>query len=134
VVPLLVGQPTTAALQGLYSADPDLLVWWATELECSSALARLERENTLSQQNTNKAFERLDALKGVWTEVQPSEKVRVIARRLLRTHPLRSADAQQLAAAIIASEGQSGVLLFVTLDARLIAAAHREGLAVVDVD
>ena len=53
--------------------------------------------------------------------------VRTIARRLLRVHPLRSADALQLAAAVVCAEGECGMLPFVCLDARLIDAARRRG-------
>jgi predicted nucleic acid-binding protein len=46
-------------------------------------------------------------------------------------HPLRSADALQLAAALIAAEDHPGSLPFVTLDDRLALAAEREGFTVV---
>ncbi len=52
------------------------------------------------------------------------------AGRLLRLHPLRAADALQLAAAIIACEHQPESLPLVTLDQRLAEAARREGFAV----
>jgi predicted nucleic acid-binding protein len=55
-----------------------------------------------------------------------------MATRLLRVHPLRAADALQLAAAIIAAEDDPRSLPFVTLDDRLALAAEREGFPVVD--
>jgi hypothetical protein len=51
--------------------------------------------------------------------------------RLLRVHALRAGDALQLAAALVAAEGQPGSLEIVTLDERLALAASREGLRVV---
>ena len=51
----------------------------------------------------------------------------VQARRLLRIHPLRAADALQLSAAVIASEHRPTTLSFVTLDNNLERAARREG-------
>jgi predicted nucleic acid-binding protein len=56
--------------------------------------------------------------------------VRQTAIRLLRVHPLRTADALQLAAAIAAAEDHPATLPFVTLDERLAQAAEREGFPV----
>jgi hypothetical protein len=53
-----------------------------------------------------------------------------VAKRLLRVHPLRTADALQLAAALIACEGEPAGLGFMAFDERLRMAADREGLAV----
>jgi predicted nucleic acid-binding protein len=107
-----------------------MLVWWASEVECVSAIARLERQDDLSGEATLSALERLDALAGGWHEVQPVEAARRTARRLLRVHSLRAADALQLAAAIVASEDQPASLELVSLDDRLIDAARREGFTV----
>jgi len=52
------------------------------------------------------------------------------AIRLLRLHPLRAADAQQLAAALVLSDFEPRTLPFVTLDGQLAAAARREGFEV----
>ena len=54
------------------------------------------------------------------------------ADRVLRTHALRAADAFQLAAAIVAADGEPRSLTFVTLDARLALAAGREGFPVIE--
>jgi len=111
-----------------------MCVWWATEVECVSALARLEREGALTDTSTTAALERLDMLAGAWNEVQPVMAVRGTARRLLRVHTLRAADALQLAAAIIVAEGLPASLDIVTLDERLASAARREGFTVEAID
>lgn len=107
-----------------------MCVWWATEIECASALSRLEREGALTESAITTALERLDGLGESWNEVQPTAALRGIARRLLRVHPLRGADSLQLAAAVIASEGVPASLTIVTLDERLAGAARREGFTV----
>ena len=107
-----------------------MLVWWATEVECVSAIARLERDGDLASDAALEALERLDGLAAGWHEIQPVETARRTARRLLRVHALRAADALQLAAAIVASEGHPGSLEVVSLDDRLIAVARREGFPV----
>ena len=130
ILPLLVGEATTHAMQALAAEDPSMLVWWATEVECVSAIARLERQENLATAATEAALGRLDALSESWSEVQPGEAARRTARRLLRVHNLRAADALQLAAAVVAAEGHPASLEIVTLDDRLTAAARREGFAV----
>jgi uncharacterized protein len=132
VVPLLVDEAATDALLAAFEEDPTMLVWWATELECVSAIARLERQGDLASNATLVALQRLEALAGGWHEVQPVESVRRAARRALRVHSLRTADALQLAAATVGSEGQPASLDVVSLDERLNDAARREGFAVME--
>lgn len=131
IVPLLVAEQESAAIVGLVESDPELLVWWASPVECTSALARREREGALAPAAVTEAVERLRALEDAWQEVLPADAVRTTAQRLLRVHPLRAADALQLAAAIVAAEHDPASLAFVTLDERLRDAAGREGFSVV---
>ena len=131
LVPLLIAEPATQTVRETYGRDPEVLAGWATEVECVSALTRLERTGGLAALDLGEALERLDSLSLAWSEVQPGERVREIAVRLLRVHPLRSADALQLAAAIVAAEERPPTLQFVTLDDRLAAAAEREGFPVI---
>jgi hypothetical protein len=131
VVPLLVREPTSPPVLAEYLRDPDQIAWWATGVECVSALVRVEREGSLAPTDMVAAVARLDALELAWAEVQPTDRLRETAVRLLRVHPLRAADAMQLAAAIVAAEGHAGSLTLVTLDDRLALAAEREGLRVV---
>lgn len=132
VVPLLAEEPTTNVLRALIFEQP-AIVWWGTVVECSSAVARLEREGALTPGAATICFQRLDALRSSWAEVEPVDEVRDVARRLLRLHPLRAGDALQLAAAFLASEYRPSSLPFVALDTRLQLAASREGFPVVEV-
>lgn len=134
IVPLLVEQATTARMQPLAAADPLLIVWWGTAVECASALARLEREAVIDGRAARSAFGHLAQLTAVWQEVEAGDLVRETAIRLLRVHALRAADSLQLAAAFVAAEGRPSTLEFVTLDDRLALAAQREGFIVVDLD
>ena len=79
-----------------------MLVWWATPVECVSALQRLVREGGLDASGYADAITRLRELEQHWHEIEPTMQVRQQAERLLRLHPLRAMDALQLAAAIIA--------------------------------
>ncbi len=77
-------------------------------------------------------MQRLDSLAAAWDEVHPGERIRRTARRLLRVHPLRAADALQLGAALVGADNHPESLDFVTLDTRLADAARREGFQVLD--
>lgn len=127
MVPLLVAEPTSERLGALYREDREVVTWWATPVECASAIARGEREGALGGRQASEAYGRLDGLAPSWIRVLPSDEIQELARRLLRVHPLRSADALQLAAAVIAAERRPPTLTVVTLDDRLAAAAEREG-------
>ncbi len=133
IVPLLMTEPTTGTLQSLAMEHPAMLVWWATELECASAIARLEREGALDPPATIEAFDRLKRLADGWHEVDPSDGIREAAVRFLRVHPLRAAGALQLAAAFVAAERRPSSLEVVTLDDRLATAARKEGFTLVEV-
>jgi hypothetical protein len=119
IVPLLVAEKTTGRLQVLAQRDPDMLAWWGSAAECASALARLEREAALDAKGAELAFQRLKLIADAWHEIEPSEVVRDNAVRFLRVHPLRAADALQLAAAFVAAESRPASLEVITLDVRL---------------
>jgi predicted nucleic acid-binding protein len=133
IVPLLVAEPTTRRVQALAGRDPDMLVWWGSEVECVSALARLERAGALDGRGMALASDRLKRLADGWHEIEPSQIVRESATRFLRVHPLRATDALQLAAAFAAAEHRPASLQFVALDERLAEAARKEGFTMVDV-
>ncbi len=133
IVPLCVEETATDRALALVNEDPEVAIWWATPVECASALARLEREAALTPADAADAFRRLDLLARSWFEIEPHDELREVARRLLRVHPLRAADALQLAAAYLAAERRPPTLEVVTLDERLRHAALKEGFRVSDV-
>lgn len=113
--------------------DGDMLVWWASAVECASALARLERTGALNATGAALAYDRLKQLSDTWHEVEASDIVRENAIRFLRVHPLRAADALQLAAAFTAAERRPASLQLLTLDERLADAARKEGFALLKI-
>jgi predicted nucleic acid-binding protein len=129
-LPLLLHEPRSDAVRRLFAGDGDVIAWWATPVECVSAATRLERDGSLDADGLDRVLERLDGLARAWVEIEPSDRVRAVARRLLRVHSLRAADALQLGAAHVAAEAHAGSLGFVTLDRRLAEAARREGFPV----
>jgi predicted nucleic acid-binding protein len=127
VIPLLVPETMSGLMQKLFHADPVIVAWWATEIECTSAIARRQRQGQLREDIAAEACDRLNALQSGWHEVEPSDEIRDSAKRLLRVHDLRTADALQLAAAFFVAEARPSTLEFISLDERLIAAAALEG-------
>ena len=128
IVPLLVEEEFSLRVDEIFKQDPSLVVWWGTSIECISAVARLEREGKMSTEEVEGVLARLRELAATWREVQPSESVKAIAERILRLHPLRAQDAQQIAACIMVSTDHA--IEFVTPDERLGIAARKEGLRV----
>jgi uncharacterized protein len=131
LVPLLVPEAFTGELEDLYSGGDGVFAWWGTEVECASAIARLERQEQLQTDEASELFALLDEMVRTWHVIPPSEAVREAARPFLRAHDLRAADALQLAAAHVAAENRRRTLPLVCLDARLGEAAQREGFQVI---
>lgn len=127
IVPLIVAEASSPAMQRLYADDPVVVTWWSTEIECVSAVVRRQRAGRLPGTVASMAFARLHALRNGWHEVEAGDEIREAAKRFLRVHDLRAADAVQLAAAFFAAEARPATLELVCLDARLREAAQREG-------
>jgi predicted nucleic acid-binding protein len=127
IIPLCLKEQMSETVKRLIKPDEDIVVWWATRVECLSALSRRRREGVLDKNSELKAKAILSALSEEWSEVQPCEPVRQRAERLLAIHPLRSADAFQLAAALIWAQENPQGLEIVCLDQNLQEAGHKEG-------
>ena len=130
LVPLLVPEPQSAVLATLVAGDKEATIWWGTPLECHSALHRRHREHPLLAAGMSGAIERIRTLVEHVDTVSPSDELRRRAARLLAVHPLRAADALQLAAALLWCEEQPHAEGFVSLDVKLREAALKEGFTV----
>jgi hypothetical protein len=131
IIPLCLKEQMSETVKRLIKADEDLVVWWATRVECFSALSRRRREKVLNTESEFKAKIILSTLSAEWSEVQPSELVRQRAERLLAIHTLTSGDAFQLGAALIWAQENPQGLEIVCLDQNLREAAHKEGFTVI---
>jgi predicted nucleic acid-binding protein len=127
LIPLCLTESSSEDVKRVVRSDEDIVVWWGTRVECLSALARRRREGTLSSDADIKSKAVLSAMAAEWSEVLPGERIRQRAERLLLTHPLRAADAFQLAAALIWAEEMPQGLEIVCLDQNLREAALKEG-------
>ena len=119
LIPLCLQEQQTGLLKKLAQEDEAIVAWWGSPVECLSALACLRREDALSPAEEEQAQTVLRALMTAWTEVEPSGLVREQAGRVLRLHPLRAADALQLAAALVWCQGDPIHHTFICFDQRL---------------
>jgi uncharacterized protein len=130
LVALCVEQEPSRNLHSLLRRDNLVATWWGTVLECQTAFARMRREGAWTTDQEDEARRVLDLLAGSWTEVEPGDQLRYIAGRLLLNHPLRAADACQLAAALIWADRAPKGQPFVCLDRQLGRAARNEGFEI----
>jgi uncharacterized protein len=107
-----------------------VVLWWGTALECASALARVGRQQELSPTDVLKAQAIVEHLRSRSFEIQPTEEVRARTVRILSVHPLGTAAAFQLAAALVWCRERTQGVDFVSLDESLRLAAALEGFRV----
>ncbi|MFP5284552.1 MAG: PIN domain-containing protein [Thermoanaerobaculia bacterium] len=127
VLALAVRGPASEKIEPFLKRDPEVVLWWGTALECASVLTRQKR---LSQTDAGKARAIVEHLRARSFEVQPTEEVRARAARILSVHPLRTAAALQLAAALVWCRERPQGVSFVSLDEDLRLAAAMEGFLV----
>lgn len=127
IAPLLVEEVDSDLRESQLRTDQEVLVWYGTLAELESAICRREREFSIDSEQSAYARAKLARLAKSWLEVQPTLAVRSRAVRLLRLHPLRAADAFQLAAALTVFKESPTGNAFLTADLRLAKAACLEG-------
>lgn len=131
LVAAVVEEKRSGRIRDLGAEDTERVVWSLTEVEIASALWRRRRADELTEEARDRAQRQIDLVLANAVTVSDVATVIRRARRLLAAYALRSADAMQLAAALLACEDEPARLPFVTLDDRLAEAATREGFSVV---
>ncbi len=106
VIPLCIDGEQTQVVLDIAKKDGGFVVWWGSIVETYSAFARLRRDRSLSTKDEAEGLAVFSELANTWTEIEPSDDIREITRRLLQNYPLRAADSLQLAAALVWREGQ----------------------------
>jgi hypothetical protein len=126
LVPLIAEERLSASCRKLWRSDPQMVVWALTRIEMASAVRRKERARELGEKDVGLALRLLEKLADRWTEVDALTPVRDRAERLVSVHPIASADALQLAAALLFAADFPKGRGFVTADEGLARAAARE--------
>ena len=128
LLPLVSEEAFSDVVAGFLRSDDEIVVWWGTWIECSAAICRLRRENSLDEGEETRAA--LDRLAGNWVERRPTDDTRLLAMLVSERYPSKAADALQIAAALRWCEGETDIMAFVCLDERLRRAAFEEGFDV----
>ena len=127
IVPLLVFEKECIRA---FQSDQEVMVWTMSKVEIFSALCRRFREGSLKEINFNAAKKKMDDFFDTAFEIVSMPKVKNRALRLLQVHPLRAADALQLASALVATQEDPSKLPIMSFDERLTRAARGEGFMV----
>ena len=133
LIPLFVAETATVSVDRWLREDSDVVVWTLTRVELLSVLARRRRLEPRAARRLSGARREILQSWEHWSEITAIDLVRRHAERVVETHPIRAADALQLAAALVAAEDHPEDLDFVTLDRQQAKAAEREGFRVLGV-
>lgn len=109
---------------------PGIVVWWNSRLEIENGFQRLLRWKEMNEEVLEAAIHRLSMISQHWREIMPTEEVRGTALQIIKRHSLSTADALQLAAALVWCNQRPGRRPFVCFDRDLREAARRVGFQV----
>jgi predicted nucleic acid-binding protein len=110
---------------------PKIVIWWGTSVEINSGLARLKRNNALTDKEVVKALQFWEKIRKSSRIVEPVERVVLLANTLPDTYQLRALDSFQLAAALVWCQERPRHRPFITADERLAKAAEKAGFTVI---
>jgi uncharacterized protein len=131
IVPLCCFQEFTFAARSTRRQYDLSVVWWGTPVEIYSSIDRLNREGALTAEERHKAmldWEKLSARAG---RIMPDDNVLRLAISMPVIYNVRSADAFQLAAALVWCDEKPQTRPFVCADKRLGEAAGKAGFDVI---
>lgn len=104
IFPLLVPEQQSDYCLQILKDDPEILLWCMSRVEVISALTRRLREQALTFDRFQAAKMRFHQILESAYQITALEKVMNRAVRLLEVHPLRAADACQLASGLVATQ------------------------------
>jgi len=128
LVVLCVKQAFTLQAE-MFESKYDMVVWWLTPVEIMSALAQIRRAGQITDAQFPLAKVEAERIARRWQMIRPVQEIVVRAQTLLESHPLRAADAVQLATAIEWCEGRPQGSVFLSFDRRLREAARLTGFS-----
>lgn len=134
LVALAFPEPWSEPATEVAREDELIALWWGTPVEIESAVQRAARNRRLDDETIRKARVVLDHVREHAAEIAPTEDIREAARRIVRVHELRAADAFQLAAGLSWCSNEPKGQDLVSLDRRLRIAAEREGFTVLPIE
>jgi uncharacterized protein len=130
VLPLLIHDAFTSRSRHLLRLYPKMVFWWGMPAEVHGALVRLFRGKRITREALDAGLYHLQQLRLRCQEIQPVDRVRELAEECLDRFQIRSADALQLAAAMIWCHQKPRNRLFICYDSELTLAAQHCGFDV----
>lgn len=133
LIPVFFKEDSSKILSNLFVERVENVIWDLTPIEIFSALCRRQRQKEISTEEFDRAWRAWQLIESKVYQVRSYESVKDRAVRILRIHPLKAADAMQLAAALVSTKEISQGHYFFTLDRSLCEAANKEGFSVIEV-
>lgn len=132
LVSLCTKEPRSTIAGRFWRRFPDRAISWTTPVEIASALARLQRENRISEAQRLIAESRLVRLESNIFVIEPLQRIIDLARTLPLKYGLRAGDSIQLASALVWCKEIPKNKDFVCGDQRLLSAAEDTGFTAHD--
>lgn len=127
---LLLQEANALEIRSIYDQSETFVMWTLTPVEVVSALYQAARTNRISAEGLRQAEQWLKEAIESFNFVKDIEQVKHRAERILRIHPLKAADALQLAAALVYYDDKPQSQLLITLDTKLAQAGFKEGFTI----
>ena len=83
LIPLFVDERHSETTQALIAEDPEMMVWWASPVECASAVHRLRREGLFAPAESTQILSAIALAFAAANVVQPGDALSAKALRLL---------------------------------------------------
>ena len=130
LLPLLCRDSFSSRSRELLRQYSTIISWWGTSVEVHAAFFRMQKEGRLKAGDVEIALQLFADFRLRWREILPVERLRELAEDSCRRYEIRSADAMQLAAALIWSNEQPRGRNFICFHNRLLNAARAAGFLV----
>ena len=130
LLPLFCRDPFSTRSRELLRKYSTIVVWWGTPVEIHAALSRLQREGRLTTEGVQNVLSLVAELRLRWREILPVDRVRQLAEESCLRYAIRSADALQLAAALVWCNERPKARNFICFDSHLLGAARAAGFTV----
>ncbi len=130
LVPLFCRDIYTSRSRELLRRFPEIVTWWNTPVEIHGVLIRLSKEKRITPEGLEKGLGYVQQFRLRWREIQPVDSVRDSAEDCLDRFRIRSADAVQLAAALLWCSQMPRNRPFICYDSELSDAARQCGFEV----
>ncbi len=130
LAPLCCRQVSTSVARELFRRYSHVVAWWAARVELVNSLHRLVRTREIRNGELAYALNRASILIDTWREILPTGQVRSLAIDSAGRFPLNTADAFQLAAALVWCKERPRKRPFICFDRTLQRAAADLGFEV----